>query len=142
MTTAYLIDKSAHVRLNAAADPDVWIDRIDRGLVHVSTLTLLEIGFSARNAPDHDALVRRAPVDSMLVEHLRPSHEERALAVQRELAARGQHRGVAIPDLLIAAIAELSGLVVLYADRSFDLIADITGQRVLRLSGSPAVTGL
>ncbi|HEX9766156.1 MAG TPA: hypothetical protein VGA36_05300 [Nitriliruptorales bacterium] len=35
-----------------------------------------------------------------------------------------------MPDLLIAATAELAGLVVLHLDKDFDLIADVTGQPV------------
>jgi predicted nucleic acid-binding protein len=44
------------------------------------------------------------------------------------LIARGQHRAVAVPDLLVAAIAEVERLTVLHYDGDFDLIASITGQ--------------
>lgn len=47
--------------------------------------------------------------------------------------ARGQHRAPPIPDLLIAATAEKSGLIALAVDRDFALIADITGQPVEQL---------
>jgi predicted nucleic acid-binding protein len=33
-----------------------------------------------------------------------------------------------MPDLLIAATAELAGLTILYSDKDFELIADLTGQ--------------
>jgi len=46
------------------------------------------------------------------------------------LASRGQHRAPSIPDLLIAATAERSGMVVLAVDKDFHLIAEITGQAV------------
>jgi predicted nucleic acid-binding protein len=59
--------------------------------------------------------------------------EARAVAVQGMLADRTHHRAPSVPDLLIAAIAELSGLTVLHLDKEFDLIADITGQPVERL---------
>ncbi|CAN5164323.1 hypothetical protein BH11ACT6_BH11ACT6_33280 [soil metagenome] len=49
------------------------------------------------------------------------------------LADRGQHRAAAIPDLLIAAIAEIGGLTVLAVDKDFELISSITGQPVDRL---------
>jgi predicted nucleic acid-binding protein len=49
------------------------------------------------------------------------------------LAERGTHRAPSIPDLLIASIAESAGLVVLHDDKDFDLIAEVTGQRVERL---------
>jgi predicted nucleic acid-binding protein len=38
-----------------------------------------------------------------------------------------------VPDLLIAATAELHGLTVLHHDKDFELIADVTGQSVERL---------
>ena len=53
----------------------------------------------------------------------------RATEVQDALAARSQHRGAKIADLLIAAAAEAAGLVVLHYDHDFDVIANITGQR-------------
>jgi predicted nucleic acid-binding protein len=50
--TAWLIDKSALVRLSSSADAQDWADRIARGLVRITTMTLLEVGFSARSGPD------------------------------------------------------------------------------------------
>ena len=38
-----------------------------------------------------------------------------------------------MPDLLVAAIAERAGLVVLHQDKDLDLIAEITGQPTERL---------
>jgi predicted nucleic acid-binding protein len=53
--------------------------------------------------------------------------------VQLLLADRGKHRAPSIPDLIISATAELAGLTLLHLDKDFDLIADVTGQRVERL---------
>jgi predicted nucleic acid-binding protein len=50
------------------------------------------------------------------------------------LADRGQHRAPSIPDLIIAATAELAGLTVLHLDKDFEVIASVTGQPVERLS--------
>jgi predicted nucleic acid-binding protein len=50
------------------------------------------------------------------------------------LADRGQHRAPSIPDLIIAATAELAGLTVLHLDKDFEIIADITGQPLERLA--------
>ena len=47
---------------------------------------------------------------------------------------RGHHRAPSIPDLLIAAVAEVHGFTVLYVDKDFELIAGITGQPLERLS--------
>jgi predicted nucleic acid-binding protein len=41
--------------------------------------------------------------------------------------------GPSIRNLLIAATAELNRLAVLHVDKDFDLIAELTGQRVERL---------
>lgn len=129
----WLIDKSALVRLARSTDVDTWAARIDRGLVRITTVTMLEMGFSARTAADVTALTSEPPLLSMPVEYLTPAIEDRAILVQGLLAGRGQHRAPSIPDLLIAATAELAGLVVLHDDKDFDLIAAITGQTVERL---------
>ena len=69
----------------------------------------------------------------MPVEYLAPLIEDRAVSVQSALAERGQHRAPSIPDLLIAATAELAELTVLHLDRDFELIAALTGQPLERL---------
>ena len=51
----------------------------------------------------------------------------RALDVQHLLARRGQHR-VPVPDLLIAATAEVNGVAVIHYDADYDRIARVTGQ--------------
>lgn len=131
--SAWLVDKSALVRLGEAVDPQEWLQRLERGLLHVGTITLLEVGFSARSGSDLRTASRTPPLSLMPVEYLTSAIEDRALAVQRVLADRGQHRAPSIPDLLIAATAELCGLTVLHVDKDFELIADITGQPQARL---------
>jgi len=131
--TDWLIDKSALVRLGDAADGQAWADRIECGLVRVSTVTRLEIGYSARTGETLREGLRRPPLASMPIEYLTPAIEDRAVEVQQRLADRGHHRAPAVPDLLIAATAELAGLVVLHLDKDFDLIADMTGQQIERL---------
>jgi len=131
--TAWLIDKSAIARLHRAPDAVEWASRIERGLVRISTVTRLEVGYSARSAPDHRALLREPPVASMPVEYLTPRIEDRAVELQSVLAERGHHRAPSVPDLLIAATAELAELTVLHVDKDFELIADVTGQPIERL---------
>lgn len=131
---AWLIDKSAIARLHTATNAEEWANRIERGLVRVCTVTRLEVGFSARAAADHRAVLDEPPLASMPVEYLTPRIEERSLEVQRLLAERGQHRAPSIPDLLIAATGELAELTVLHLDKDFELIADLTGQPVERLT--------
>ena len=133
--TEWLIDKSALTRLGVSADAAAWAERIQRGLVRIATVTLLEVGYSARDAADLDAGLRGPPVSSMPIEYLTPIAEDRAVHVLTLLSDRGQHRAPSVPDLIIAAVAESSGLVVLHNDKDFDLIADITGQPLQRLDG-------
>ncbi len=126
--TDWLIDKSALVRLGSSPDAELWAGRIERGLVRITTMTRLEVGYSARSASQARSAFRSAPLSAMPVEYLTPAIEDRALEVQLLLASKGQHRAPSIPDLLIAATAEVAGLTVLHLDKDFDLIAGITGQ--------------
>jgi predicted nucleic acid-binding protein len=126
--TTWLIDKSALVRLATSPDAADWADRIQRGLVRITTVTRLEVGYSARSAGDLRAGLRQPPVSAMPVEYLTPAMEDRAVEVLALLADRGQHRAPSIPDLLVAATAELAGLTILHCGKDFDLIAAITGQ--------------
>jgi predicted nucleic acid-binding protein len=132
--TTWLIDKSALIRLAASPDGATWAGRIERGLVRITTVTRLEIGYSARSGPDLRTGLRQPPVSAMPVEYLTPAIEDRAVEVLTLLADRGQHRAPSIPDLLISATAELAGLTVLHCEKDFDLIAAVTGQPVERLN--------
>ena len=131
--TNWLIDKSALVRLAASGDAAEWAARIQRGLVRITTVTRLEVGYSARSGADLRANLRRPPLAAMPVEYLTPVIEDRAAEVLTLLADRGQHRAPSIPDLLIAATAELAGLTVLHMDKDLEIIAAITGQPLERL---------
>lgn len=131
--TSWLVDRSAIARLHLAASAPEWASRIERGLLRIANVTRLEVGFSARSAVDHRALLAGPPLASMPVEHLTPQMEDRAVELQALLAERGQHRAPSIPDLLVAAAAELAELTVLHLDKDFDLIAEVTGQAVERL---------
>lgn len=134
----WLIDKSALARLAESSDPDLWSNRIERGLVHISNVTRLEIGYSAQSGDVARREFRESPLAAMPIEYLTPKIEDRALEVQMLLADRGQHRGPSIPDLIIAATAELSGLTILHVDKDFDTITAITGQPTVRLSHTSA----
>jgi predicted nucleic acid-binding protein len=137
----WLIDKSALVRLADSADVQEWSNRIERGLVHVSNLTRLEVGYSARTGTAARREFREPPLAALPVEYLTPAMEDRALEVQLLLADIGKHRGPSIPDLVIAATAELVGLTVLHVDKDFDLISEVTLQPMERLDSRPSVNG-
>ncbi|MGH2772731.1 MAG: PIN domain nuclease [Actinomycetota bacterium] len=128
--TSWLIDKSALVRLPSSAGADEWASRIERGLVRITAITRLEVGFSARSGRSLRNEEGRRPLSAMPVEFLTPAIEGRAMEVQALLADKGHHRAVSVPDLLVAAAAELGGHTVLHFDKDFKLIARITGQPV------------
>ncbi|MFP5486674.1 MAG: PIN domain-containing protein, partial [Acidimicrobiia bacterium] len=119
-----LLDTSVLTRLGA---PSIVqrIEHLDGDGLARTSMTDLEIGFSARSADEWDRLVaalaafRRIDVEA--------HHFDRARQVQRRLAADGL-RGRKVPDLLIAAVAEATSLIVLHYDADFDHIATVTGQ--------------
>ena len=132
--TDWLIDKSALVRLAATPDAAQWAARIERGLVRITTVTRLEVGYSARSGEDLRAALRRPPLAAMPVEYQTPAIEDRAVELLTLLADRGEHRAPPIPDLTIAATAELAGLTILHLDKDFEVIAAIPGQPLERLN--------
>jgi len=121
----FVVDTSVVKRLSrpevrAAVEPLALAGRLGR-----PRTCDLEVGYSARNADEWDLLVGAlAAFDAV---ETTAAHVNRALQVQRLLAAQSQ-RGRKIPDLLIAAAAEELGVPVLHYDADFDLIATVTGQ--------------
>ena len=132
--TTWLIDKSALARLASSPDAAEWATRIERGLVRITTVTRLEVGYSARSGQDLRTGFAQPPLASMPVEYMTPAVEDRAVEVLTLLADRGQHRAPSVPDLIIAATAELAGLTVLHLDKDFDVISDVSRQPVERLN--------
>ena len=120
------------------ADSSVWGKRHHREVAErfVAAVTAddvatcapirLEVLHSARSAEDYDDLVDE--LNGLRQADCGKNQFTRALDVQRQLAQRGHHRGVKLPDLLVAATAEAAGLTVLHYDHDYDLIGDITGQ--------------
>lgn len=129
----WLIDKSALTRLFESPERKIWAERINAGSVHLSTMTRLEVGYSARSSKDLESAFTSPPLAKMPIEGVTPAIEELAWQTLRQLAKRGQHRAPSIPDLLIAATAQLCGLIVLHNDKDFELIAKSTGQKVEKL---------
>lgn len=127
------MDTSALARLSRSPQVETWAERIERGLVRLSTVTRLEIGYSARSGADLRAATRRPPLASMPLEYQTPAIEDRAIEVQMRLAERGHHRAPSVADLIVAATAELAGLTVVHFDKDFELIAEITAQPLERL---------
>jgi hypothetical protein len=123
-----LIDKSALARMPLEPVRQRLAPIIEAGEAATCAIIDLEVLFSARNGEEHGKIRHRRALAYQSV----PFTEEilqRAIAVQGELARTGRHR-VPIPDLLIAATGEASGLTVLHYDSDYDLIASVTGQPV------------
>lgn len=131
--TSWLMDTSALARITGSPDAEQWAERIERGLVRLSTVTRLEIGYSARSGADLRTAIRRPPLAAMPVEYQTPATENRAAEVQLRLADLGHHRGPSVADLMVAATAELAGLTVLHLDKDFETISEVTGQPVERI---------
>ena len=126
MKARYLIDKSALARMPLESVAARLEPILTKGLAASCAIIDLEILYSARNAQEH----QKTRLRRSLAYHKVPMSEtifQRALDVQGMLAKSGQHR-LPIQDLLIAATAEVSGLILLHYDADFDRISAITGQ--------------
>ncbi|MXV91485.1 MAG: PIN domain nuclease [Acidimicrobiia bacterium] len=122
----YLADKSALARLHHPTVARRMGPLLVDGLVATTPIVDLAVLYSARSPADYeDVLAERRALPSF---PLTPEVTDRAVDVQRRLAQEGRHR-LPLPDLLIAATAELNGLAVLHYDADYDRIAEVTGQR-------------
>ena len=130
----WLIDTSAYARLHQSPDQEKWLERIERGLVSLSSVTALEIGYSFTGADHAKRQLDDGLLSYLVQDYMTPAIENRAREVQLELLANGTHRAASVADLLVAASAEIYGRRVLHVDRDFDLIAAVTGQQIERLA--------
>ncbi|MER7014646.1 PIN domain nuclease [Saccharopolyspora sp. NPDC000359] len=127
MALRYLADTSVLSRLGKEPVRKIVGELARSHALARCAVTDLELGYSARNSAEWDAIQRAVAVCPLIeVEH---ADFVRARGVQRALSAQGL-RGRKIPDLLIAAVAERSSLTVLHHDQDYELIAEMTGQPV------------
>ena len=125
MALRFLVDTSVLKRLSHDEVRGVIEPLADRGELGRPSICDLEVGYSARNAAEWDALL--TALDAFGQVETSAAHVARALQVQRLLAERSK-RGRKVPDLLVAAAAEELSIPVLHYDADFDLIAEVTGQ--------------
>lgn len=125
----YLADKSALTRSDTRPEVREVIEPLLlAGRIATCGIVDLELLYSARSSATYQELAEalrampRAPVTDSAV--------DRALEVQSLLADKARHRSVPLPDLLIAACAEVAGLTVLHYDADFERISELTGQAV------------
>ena len=126
MRARYLVDKSALARMPLEPVRSRLAPIIEAGEAATCAIIDLEVLYSARNHQDHERIRQRRS----LAYHTVPVTEailQRAIEIQGELARSGRHR-VPIPDLIIAAAAESSGLTLLHYDHDYDMIAEVTRQ--------------
>ena len=124
-----MADKSALARRPQAAVRAVLSPLIQAGEVATCSVIELEVLYSARSYDDfvstRSVRERAFPLVPIL-----QADFDRAADVMELLAKRGRHRAVGLPDLLIAAVAERAGLVVLHYDGDYDFVAEVTGQQM------------
>ncbi|MEX2393337.1 MAG: PIN domain nuclease [Actinomycetota bacterium] len=121
----FLVDTSVLNRGSVPAVQERLRGAIETDVLATCAIVDLEVLFSARNLKAYEAV--RMELAGLLPTPVSEAVCSRALEVQLELAKQGHHR-LAIPDLLIAAAAELGGRTVLHYDADFERISRVTGQ--------------
>jgi len=124
-----LLDNSAAQRTR---HPAVWAALADlRGSSEFATCLplLLEQGYSARNADEHELLISSALTATLLLS-TGPDVATLALSIQAALFRAGKGRAVGVSDLQIAATAihhstAANPVVLVHYDRDFDHIASV-----------------
>lgn len=127
MTAGYLLDTSVLARAHREPVAD-RIEHLGAGRpLYRCAIVDLEVLFAA-TSPDN-YLRRRSLLAASYTElSVTADVVGRAVEVQSMLAAQSQHRGVGIPDLIIAATAERHDVTLLHYDRDFASVAKVTRQ--------------
>ena len=121
----WVADKSALARLHHKPVGDRLQPLLINGLIATSPIIDLEVLYSAQSLADYEnVLAERRALPSYPINQ---TVTDRAIAVQHQLARVGRHR-VLLPDLLIAAVAEINDLTIIHYDRDYDRIAEVTLQ--------------
>lgn len=130
MTAELLLDNSAWARLDHQSVSQERVDEIasllEEGRIATCLPFLLEAGYSARNARDHDELL--VELLALPFVHVDDRVENRALDAQRQLARAGHHRLPPV-DLMIAALADTHQLGILHYDNDYEIVAEKTDLR-------------
>lgn len=126
MTRHFLIDKSALARYPRPAVRAVIDPLHTAGVLAVCSAVELEVLYGARSKSDADRV--RAGLGAFSWLSTPDEAWGRALEVQEQLIVAGDGKAVSVPDLVIAATAELHEATVLHYDGDYDMIAKVTGQ--------------
>jgi predicted nucleic acid-binding protein len=118
-----LLDNSAWARLSdaslSASRADEIASSLEAGRIGICLPFLLEAGYSARSAGDHDELIEELLALPQI--RIDEETERRAVDAQRQLARAGHHRLPPV-DLILAAIADRHGIGILHYDVDFDVL--------------------
>lgn len=122
----FLADKSALEQRHHSPDAgDLLALLLVEGSLASCHISALEVLYSARSLADYETLL--LGIESLPWLMVTTEAMDRALEVQHLLARRGQHR-LPLPDLMLAATAEVHDATVLHYDHDYDLITAVTGQ--------------
>lgn len=133
LTARYLVDTSVWARRRRPPVAERVVPLIGAGLVATCSVLDAEALYTARSPTEYEEIRRdrRAAYEFLVTDQ---EAWDRALDVQRQLAARSMTRSVGVADLLIAAVAERHRVTVLHHDADFDHVAAVTGQAVERVA--------
>jgi predicted nucleic acid-binding protein len=118
-------------------DPEIeerFNDLVEDGEIAICEVVELELLRSARDG--RDFAERREALEALPAVAIDARAWLRATDVFQLMAevAPRHHRQVKLPDLLVAAAAELAALPVVHYDGDFELIAAVTGQQIRALA--------
>jgi predicted nucleic acid-binding protein len=103
-----------------------WEAYLDDDSIALCAPVTLELLYSARGPVDYRRLAQALSYLPTLPLDART--EALAMRTQAGLASRSQHRGPSPVDVLVAAVAEAHGAILLHYDRHFDQIVRVTSQ--------------
>jgi predicted nucleic acid-binding protein len=132
VSSRFLADTSAVIRiLTGKASPE-WIDAVTAGTIAICDPVELEL---LRDTP---ANTRRPQIQRMLRQTYARAPVpkdcwDRALELQDQLAATSQHSGASVVDLIVAVTAMRNRLILLHDDRDYEVLARVTGLRTARI---------
>lgn len=89
-----------------------------------SPVSVLEAGYSARNAADHTTITQNLAHSVQLLKFT-PTTADVAFRMQATLFEAGAGRAVGVLDLLHAAVATEHGATLVHYDSDFELLGDL-----------------
>src|SRR5262245_58673922 len=121
----YLGDTSLFAMQDKHADvAERFAALLTEGRLAACQMTALEYLNTAVNPKSYEALW--SGLHGMRWMDVTTQAMDRALDVHRQLGKKSQHRHFSLPDLIIAATAELNGATVLHYDADYERIAKVT----------------